>query len=263
MSKFKQFLKIIISKDFLIQYGIAAGILIVLFSIVFLWLRISTNHGEEFSIPDFTGYTVKEARKIADKKNLRIEVIDSVFNGPGKPGTVLDQNPPPDFKVKSNRKIFITIKSFSQRIIKMPDFVHATLVQANADIETFGLRIGKISYEPSIYDNVVLKQKFKNAVIKPGTDIPQGSEIELVLGKSDDLGTTITPDLFGLTLEEAELEAASFMLNIGTVLYDKTVKTYNDTLNAKVISQRPEPNVVFSPGDEIDISLSLKSETIK
>ena len=259
----KSTLKTLISKPMLIQYGFGIAFIIIAISAIFLWLNISTNHGEEFSVPDFSGMTVKEAAIKADDHNLILEIVDSVYNGIGKRGTILDQNPPPDFKVKSNRKIFVTIKSVKPKIIKMPDFIHTTLVQAKADIETYGLRIGNISYEPSIYDNVVLKQQFKGENIPAGANIEQGSEIELVLGKSSDMGNTVTPNLKGLSREEAELEAAEYMLNIGTVLFDETVVSYKDSVNARVLKQRPEPNISFRPGDEIDIVMSMLNDTLK
>ncbi len=258
----KNTLKTLISKPLLIQYGFGIAFIIIVISATFLWLNISTNHGEEFSVPDFSGMTVKKAAIQADEHNLILEVVDSVYNGIGKRGTILDQNPPPDFKVKSNRKIFVTIKSVKPKIIKMPDFIHTTLVQAKADIETYGLRIGNISYEPSIYDNVVLKQQYKGADILAGANIEQGSEIELVLGKSSDMGNTVTPDLTGLSREEAELEAAEYMLNIGTVLFDETVISYKDSVNARVLKQRPKPNISFRPGDEIDIVMSMLKDTV-
>lgn len=260
--KIKPLLNYIFQKEFLKHYGIAIGSVILLFIIVFLILRLSTNHGQNLSVPNLTGYSVEKATEILKEKNLRLEVIDSVYTGPGKPGSVIDQNPPPDFKVKSNRKIFVTIKSITQKMIKMPDFIHMTLVQAKADLETYGLRIGSITYEPSIYDNIVLEQKFENKRIKPGFLIPYGSKVDLVLGKSSDMGNTVTPDLFGLSETEAEMEAVEFMLNIGSVIYDHTVKTYFDTLNAKVVKQNPKPGISFIPGDEVDIWLSIDTDTV-
>jgi len=258
-----QFFKYIFQKDYLRHYIIAVGGLIIILSVVFLIIRFSTKHGQNLSVPNLTGYTVDKAIQILDDKNLRLEIIDSVYTGPGKPGTIIDQNPPPDFKVKSNRKIFVTIKSISQKMIKMPDFVHTTLVQAKADLETYGLSVGRITYEPSIYDNIILEQKYENKKIKTGTLIPLGAEIDLILGKSQDMGNTVTPDLFGLSETEAELEAVEFMLNIGTVVYDHTVKSYSDTLNAKVVKQNPRPGISFIPGDEVDIWMSLDTDTIQ
>ena len=260
--RFRLFLKTITGKKFIIHYVIAFASIILLLSIIFLFLRLTTSHGEALSVPDFSGLSVEQAIDISKNKGLKIEIIDSVYNGPGRRGTIIDQNPPPDFKVKSKRKIFVTIKSVVPKLIKMPDFIHTTLVQAKADIETYGLRIGKLSYEPSIYDNVVLKQKYKNKIIMPGASIPQGAEIELVLGQSADMGNTVTPNLIGLTKEESELEAAEFMLNIGTVIYDETIITYDDSINARVRKQRPVPRITFQPGDEIDIWLSLLNDSI-
>jgi eukaryotic-like serine/threonine-protein kinase len=260
--RLKKFFNYIFQKEYLRHYIIAAGALVILTTIVFLILRFSTNHGQNLSVPNLTGYSVSKATEILDDKNLRLELIDSVYTGPGKPGTIIDQNPPPDFKVKSNRKIFVTIKAFTRKMIKMPDFVHTTLVQAKADLETYGLGIGKITYEPSIYDNIVLEQKYEHKKIKPGTLIPLGADVDLILGKSQNMGNTVAPDLFGLSESDAEMEAVEFMLNIGTVIYDNTVRTYADTLNAKVIKQNPRPGIAFNPGDEVDIWLSLDTDTV-
>ncbi len=261
--KLKETAKFLIQKKLLINYGVALAVIVLLLGATFLYLRISTHHGETLSVPDFSGLTVKEAQDIAKTKNLHIQIVDSVFNGIGKRGTIIDQTPPPEIKVKENRKIFVTIKSVLPKILKMPDFIHSTLVQAKSDIETYGLRVGKLTYEPSIFDNVVLKQKYNNEEILPGTDISQGSEIELVLGKSKDMDNTVSPNLIGLKLQEAELEAAESMLNIGTVIYDKTIVSHKDSLNAKVIKQHPLPNIIYEPGAQIDIWLSLNSDTLK
>lgn len=258
----KTFFANLFSKTMLKQYLFGLIFIIIAISIIFLWLNLSTNHGDEYSVPNFSGLKVGQAAKEADDINLLIEVVDSVYNGPGKRGTIIDQNPPPDFKVKSHRKVFVTIKSVNPKIIEMPNFIYKTLIQAKSDIETYGLRIGQISYKPSTYDNVVLKQKYKGREILAGTKIPQGASIELVLGKSSTLGSAITPDLTGLTNEEAELEAAEFMLNIGAVLYDKTIKTYADSLNAVVLSQSPDYKKRIRPGGEIDIVLTIPVDTI-
>ncbi len=240
--------------------AVVAGVLILF--LMFKWLNVFTHHGEAFSVPDFTGMTYEKAFELADQKNIRIKIIDSVYNAVGRRGTIIDQNPPRDFKVKQNRTIFVTIKSINPEIIKMPNFVNQTLVQAKADIETYGLTVEKLIYKPSKYDNLVLEQQFEGKIIKPGTKIEKGSKIVLILGQSDEMDNTITPKLVGLFREQAELLAAEYMLNIGTTLYDETVISYEDTINAKVIKQRPAVGTPFHPGEEIDIWFSMVPDTI-
>ncbi len=243
---------------------IIAAIVVILF-LTFGSIKLLgffTNHGEAFSVPDFTGKTLSEAEELADEKDLRIKVIDSVFNAPGRRGTIVDQNPPRDFKVKSNRRIFVTIKAFNAEIIKMPDFINYTLIQAKADIETYGLKIKKLIYRPSKYDNVVLEQLYKGNQINPGIDIEKGSEITLVLGKSQGMDNTVTPSLIGLTIDEAAAKSADKMLNIGAKIYDETVITHEDSINATINKQRPAKNIAVIPGEEIDIWLSMLKDTI-
>ncbi len=257
-----KFLKNIPRRE-LIKHSIAA--IVVIFLLTFGSVKLLgffTNHGEAFSVPDFTGKTLSEAEKLANDKDLRIKVIDSVFNASGRKGTIIDQNPPSDFKVKSNRRIFVTIKAFNAEIIKMPDFINSTLIQAKADIETYGLKIKKLVYKPSKYDNVVLAQQYKRRDINPGTEIEKGSEITLVLGKSHGMNNAITPSLLGLTIDEATVGAADKMLNIGARIYDETVITQEDSLSATVNKQRPVMNSSVSPGEEIDIWLSMLKDTI-
>jgi beta-lactam-binding protein with PASTA domain len=256
------FKTIVTSKPFVKNLIFAVISVIVALFILGKFLGVYTHHGEAFSVPDFTGMTYEQALKLADNKDLKIKIIDSVYAAPGRRGTIIDQNPPRDFKVKENRTIFVTIKSFNAEIIKMPDFINTTLVQAKADIETYGLKIEKLIYVPSIYDNLVLKQQFNGEDIKAGEKIEKGSKITLVLGRSSEMDNTIAPNLIGLFKEQAEFKAAEYMLNIGTVLFDNSVISYSDSVNCKVIKQRPTPGTPFNPGQEIDIWLSMKSDTL-
>lgn len=237
--------------------------LVLLSGIAFFgWLNFYTDHGDAFSVPDFKGHTVAEAESLAQEKELRLVVIDSVYSADGERGTVIDQNPPPDFKVKQNRRIFVTIKSVNPKIIKMPDFRDMTFVQAKADVESYGLKIGKIIYKPSKYDNVVLEQEYKGEVISPGTEIEQYSEIDLVLGESQDMGNSVTPMLIGLTRDEAQKQINERNLNTGVILYDETVVTTADSVSALVRKQFPVPNVPLNPGDDVDLWMSMLKDTI-
>jgi len=237
---------------------VVGGIIIF---VLLVFLKVFTKHGAAYSVPNFSGLTIEEAEELADDKDLRMQIVDSVYNAPGKPGTVVEQNPPKDFKVKDNRRIFLTIKAINPELISMPDFVNSTLIQAKSDIETYGMRIGKLLYKPWKYDNVVIEQKFNGKPIAPGTSIEKGSKIDLILGKSDGFSNTQVPSLLGLSRIQAEMKAAELMLNIGSVLYDGTVISYADTINAAIVKQFPQKDVTLVPGGEIDIWLSMKNDT--
>ncbi len=64
--------------------------------------------------------------------------------------------------------------------------------------------------------------------------------IDLVLGKGLSNQHTPVPDLLGLKLDPARNKILGSSLNLGTYVYDKTIVTSADTLNAFVYKQIPE-----------------------
>src|SRR5665647_2654080 len=119
----------------------------------------------------------------AQEKDMRVEVFDSVFMADLKKGTVVIQHPEAGLKVKRNRKIFLTMNAINPEKIEMPNLVDLTFKQASAKIESFGLKLGHISYEPNIAVNLVLAQQLHGSPLPPGDSIAKGTAIDLVLGK--------------------------------------------------------------------------------
>ncbi len=253
----KNFGRFIFSKPFLKNLIFAILLVIILLFGSFYSLNLITHHGEGLSVPDFTGMTIKQVTKEAKNKNLRFNVIDSVFNAPGKKGTVFSQNPPANFKVKEGRTILLTVKTFNPQRIPMPDFTGVSLIQAKADIETYGLKIGKLKYIPDIATNNVLEQMYRGKPISPGTLIEKNSIIDLVLGLGKSNKITIVPDLNGLTFNDATQNTADHSLNIGILIYDHTIESSQDTTNAIIWKQSPGKNTQITIGSPIDIWLTL------
>ena len=258
----KDFGSFLITKSFLMHLGLAVLSSIVLLFFVFHSLDVITHHGEALSVPDFTGKSLKDAIEYAKENDLVIKIIDSVDNAPGKKGTVIAQTPPPDFKVKKGRTIHVTVKTFNPRRIPMPDFTGVSLIQAKADIETYGLKIGKLKYIPDIATNNVLEQYFNGRPVAPGSLIEKNSRIDLVLGMGESNEATVVPDLIGSTRGDAYQKATDFSLNVGAMIFDETVITTEDSITAVVWKQSPVKNYQTTMGSTIDLWLSLDPDKI-
>lgn len=233
------FLKFLISKIFWKNVLIALIIGFLILWLTFFMLKIYTDHGEAYSVPDFTGLTLDEVAKITREKNLRFKIADSIYVTGVKRGTVVDQNPKPDFKVKANRRIFLTINAFTPAKTEVPDIEGYSLRQAKAILEMRGLKVGKLTYVPDIAKNYVLEQKFNNQEIEEGEIIIKGSEIDLVLGNGLGTQRTYIPDLTGKSLKEARDITTANYLNLGAIKFDESVNSSRDTLIAKVYRQYP------------------------
>ena len=79
---------------------------VLLFGFFYLYLPMSTNHGETITVPDVKGIALKDLDSFLGDRDLRYEVtVDSGFSSTQEPLTVLKQFPLPNSKVKENRKI--------------------------------------------------------------------------------------------------------------------------------------------------------------
>jgi beta-lactam-binding protein with PASTA domain len=76
--------------------------------------------------------------------------------------------------------------------------------------------------------------------VPEGDSIQIGSVIDLILGKGLSNQRTNVPDLIGMRLDPARNKIQISSLNLGTFIYDNTIKSKTDSLNAIVYKQNPD-----------------------
>lgn len=235
----------------------ACGIFVLLIAIVALILNLYTNHGAKVLVPDFKTLTMEEADGLASSHSFELQIVDSVYLPEKKKGTIVEQTPKPGSSVKDGRIIFITVNMTNAEKIKMPDLVNTSLRQAETMIQSYGLRLGRIKYQPDVAKDYVLAQLINGRNIKKGTLIERGTKIDLVLGLGqDDASETTVPQLVGLSYTEALAQIRSAGLKPGGVIYDAAIKTEDDSSAALIWKQFPESDESLVPaGSIIDIWL--------
>ena len=233
----KELIAFVFSKAFIKNLGLYLIIVSLIIIGTFYGLRMYTNYGETIDVPDLVNLHVDDAKAVIVSNNLRIEVQDSVYIRNEMPGRIISQNPSSfailsngdtiTKSVKENRKIYVTISSLTAPNKKMPDLVDLSERLALIKLETKGLSLGKISYEPNqIGDNLILKQLYKGKEIKAGTPIKMGEKIDLVVSKKSFENTKV-PDLFGLTMTDAEKTLSENSLNLGTRIKMRKLRRTN------------------------------------
>jgi len=230
----------LLSKIFLKNLGFAGTIIIGTLMVLLIWLNLYTRHGQARPVPNFYGLTMEQTAKLARKSRLRYQVIDSVYTALVPRGCVAEQNPRPGFKVKKWRNIILTINAYNPEIVAMPNLVDLPIRQAVAIIASSGLEMGELRYRPDLSINVVIQQLYNGKNIAGGDSLQKGSVIDLVLGKGLSNQRTPVPDLIGMTLGSARNKILISSLNLGTYIYDNTITSGKDSLNAFVYKQNPE-----------------------
>ena len=255
------FLRFLLSKKFFGHLGIAIALGIILILAVLLWLRAYTHHGQAITVPDLSALTTDEVGDVTTSRQLRYEVVDSVFSNELPRGTVLKQNPKANSRVKKNRKIFLTMNAVNPEMVSMPALVGLSNRQSRLALQNAGLILGDISYQPDYARNNVLQQMHNGSVINEGTEITKGTVIDLVLGMGPSSETTRIPDLIGVGLEAATDMIADYYLNIGAITYDESMENAEDSSAAFIWRQYPEFEEFsrLNMGMEVDIWLSIDS----
>lgn len=238
---------------------IALVIGVVLIVGAMIYLNIATQHNRELTVPDFRGMSYQEAVKAADKAGVRVEIIDSVYSQRNR-GKVKSHLPQPGAKVKEGRRILLTVNAVNARKVTVPNLVGYSLRQAIPELEQRGLRLGRLIYKNDIATNNVLQQLYRGANVEPGTHVEAESVIDLVVGLNSNDHETRIPNLEGFNAENAVKILHDSYLNVRRVYYDKTVKTWEDSLNAVVYKQSPAPSdLTVDMGT--DVSIYLKNVT--
>lgn len=159
--------------------------------VLFKLLGVYTHHGETAEVPDFKGKTISELDAFVNGKHVGYVIIDSIYDPNEKPGIVLKQDPEAKSLVKHNRIIYLYVTSTQAPQMAMPKLVDRSTRQAVFMIESYGLKVGKITEIAADCKGCVLKQYFNGKEIAPGDAIKKGSKIDLAVGKKDDYSAPV------------------------------------------------------------------------
>ena len=228
---------------------IMATFLIITLGFFYIYLPVTTNHGESITVPNLEGMPMEELDNFLVKRKLRYEVSDSSYSSKYEPLTVISQFPKPDSKVKEGRKIYLTVNSFIPPSTKMPNLIDRSLRNAELELSSHELSRGRIILKPSPFENAVLEQRFQGKEIDPDTKIPKGSVIDLVVGDGFGQRNFKLPNFIGLPVDEAMLSVVGMDLRVGRMINE------GDTpdITGFVFDQAPDEGDLVRVGDAIDL----------
>lgn len=248
-------------KTFLGSVVIIGVICAVIYWLFFASLGYITGHGEEVKVPVLSGKSITESVAILEKAGFEID-IDSSYAPEQKALIVLSQQPDGGTTVKKGRTIFLVVNKLTPPSTPMPNLVNMSFRSAEMLLKSNKLILGDTILKPDIAQGAVLNQMISGKDIVPGTMIPQGSKITLVIG--DGLGNKQmnVPDLDGMSYPEALAMLSGSNLNY-TVVFDGTI---SDSTSAVVYMQQPaafneynEPNKI-AEGDNVDIRIKQQKD---
>ena len=221
---------------------------------LFFWLRSYTQHGVEVEVTDVRGMVIAEAQPILAAQDLHLVVIDSTYSDKVPFGTIVEQDPKPMSHAKHGRAVYVTINATTKRQVLMPNLQDMSYRQAEATLHGLGLRVDTVyDYKPSAYRDLVLDVKRNGESVTPGTKLPVGTLVRLVVGKGMGEEEVEVPSVVGLTLQEARSTLLSYRLIVGAVSYDEPAA---EGVTQYVYLQTPRAGATVVEGDAVTLKLS-------
>jgi len=237
--------------NLLVMFGISIALLILFFGSL-NWL---TNHGRQVTVPNTFGMKMDKAIDILEDMGFRVEV-DSTYKAGRKPLEVLFQEPESGMSVKYGRTVFLTINRQTPPSIPMPNLVNMSFRNALLTLHSYYLEVGDTLYRPDVAAGAVLEQRRNGKTIVPGTQVPFGTRIDLVVGEGLS-GEIEVPNLVGMTWENTRALLDSLQLTANPI-WEGSI---SDSNTAIVYMQVPESlneldfkNSILQ-GDIIDVRL--------
>jgi beta-lactam-binding protein with PASTA domain len=218
--------------NLLVAIALAFAVLFVFFQMLD-WL---TEHGKYLKVPMVKGKNIDEARKILLAQGFEVEVQDSVYYDTLPKLSVVKQTPEGNDLVKINRTVYLTVNRAQSPLIEVPNFVGQTFRSVEMQFKVLGFKIGDTTFKPDFAVGSILEQLYNGEQIKPGTKLPMGSSISLVIGGGVQKREFTVPDLVGLTFDVAKLQLEANGLLLGAVVVNGVLR---DSSSAFVIQQSP------------------------
>ena len=224
-----------VAKHLALVLGAAALLVLGFF---YVYLPVTTHHGETITVPKVTGMNVADLTKYLDERNLAYFVDDSSYSPDIRPFTVLTQDPAPGEKVKEGRKIYLQVAMKRPPVIKMPKLVDGSVKNAQLILQSYDLVVGQIKLVPNLAQNAVLRQFMGGKEIAPGAPVAKGTRIDLEVG--DGLGNQEfpVPNYVNMPQDEAVTLLVGQGLQKGEVF---EVAAEEGQTAGTVVRQRPVP----------------------
>ena len=232
-------------------YFFSLSILSVLsiFIIDIFIMPMYVRHGEGSYMVNIKGKAVDYAIDILFSEGHKGLVSDTLFSSSFKVGTVIDQYPSPNMRVKEGRTVRLTI-AHPERMVLVPDLIGRSERSAEIDIRQVGLEIDTVYKE---YNSDVPFGNVTWQYPKGGDLLSRGMGIHLTISLGVPPNFFQAPNVFGLSKKKAinELEKAGFSL--GKIYYRQN----EDLIPYTVLDQSVKPGTVLEKSTIIDLTISV------
>ena len=248
----------------LIRIVISIFGMIFIFSIIaeYLVMPVYTRQNQNRVMIDIKNRSLDDAIKVLKSENYRYEVSDTLYTNKFQLGTIVDQYPQPNTRVKSGRTVRLKI-SQPEKSVAIPNLIGQSRRSAELELNQMGVLIDTVytEYNPE-YPNGTIAWQYPKA----GDRRKKGMGIQITVSNGMPPNFFQVPNLIGLSINQAKDLIFKSRLKVGKISYhqDQDLVPYTvldqSIKNGTVLDASATINLVVSVLDLQDIFNSLNNE---
>ena len=205
---------------------------------------------KEVTLPNFVGTKIEDAKKVAEEKELKVEVSSEEYNSQYEAGIIISQDPlySDNYNIKVGTTVKVVVsKGIEQAIV--PKVIDMTEEEAVKALEEAKLKVEKVEEESKkVEAGHVISQE-----TEPNTQVHAGDTV--VIHISTGVKKAAVPSVIGKSEEEAKKTLSDLGLTVN-VSYDEDSSKDNGT----VLKQSIDPGKEVEVGTSITITINKISE---
>ena len=189
------------------------------------------------------------AKKVLVSEGYRSLISDTLFSSAYETGTVVDQYPTPNTRVKEGRTIRLKIAQ-PEKMVFIPDLIGRSLRSAELALSQIGLQIDTVYEE---YNSDVPSGNVTWQYPKGDDMLNKGMGLHLTISLGVPPNFFQVPNLFGLSKKKAieDIEKSGFI--IGKIFYRQN----EDLIPYTVLDQSIAAETVLEKPTKIDLTVSV------
>ena len=248
----------------LVRLTLSIIVMIFIFSIVaeYLVMPVYTRQNQNKVMMDVINRNLNDAIKLLKSENYRYEVSDTLYTNKFSLGTIIDQYPKPNTRVKSGRTVRLKI-AHPEKSVAIPNLIGQSRRSAELELNQMGLLIDTVytEYNPE-YPNGTIAWQYPKA----GDRRKKGMGIQITVSKGMPPNFFQVPNLIGLSINQAKDLIFKSRLKVGKISYhqDQDLVPYTvldqSIKDGTVLDVSATINLVVSVLDMQDIFNSLNNE---
>jgi beta-lactam-binding protein with PASTA domain len=241
-----------------IRYALMSLVLLAVAMASALITMTLAIHGHEIAVPDLTGKTAAEARRLAEASGLELSIERQYYSAKIPQGRILSQMPPAGMKVRRGWQIQIA-ESLGPQRITIPSVLQQSERTAEMNIQHRGLDLGAIVQVqiPGVAADQVVSQS-----PPPNAGDVAAPKISLLVAGAPQTQTFAMPSFIGQSVGTASQTLQDAGFKIGNVTLEGQISTGSPAAGAPrpgagniIVSQTPAAGDQITLGSTIDFQV--------